>query len=801
MKLRRFCLLVASLVAMAAPSCSSRIEGTADLEGALVDRIQKALEPGASWVIPVGPMEGANLLRAQRIDLPDGGAVVVLYSYEGRPFDQPLRSGATVFAHVDPTGKVTPIPASPETIGFASVFKVPPAGISCGGDAIVLFCGAADQARTVRVSPSSGTVSVISLNAGALCPSSNGWPKGALGPATGDQFVLAKSDPAKVTLHSCDGTVVGQPSMKETTIQSEVAWAAEIGGGVFAWARAGYDYSLGNMIWTYFQSDRNDVLTTTGTELPLAAAEYTADTRNFGVPLFVREISGALLLAQPSGLRRWHVESDGHVELLATRPPAPYGEWEQFAFGAWLATDMRDSPYAAGRQTPFGSSVLTLQGDGFATQSIRRSPCADQDKCRRLGESFTLAVGGTGPSAAVIQAFWPWELLGTHANAGAVVAVNNGEVEPLPDAGTDSSLDGGEDVVTDASDSSQDVIADASDGAQEDASVECSPACGTLGCDPLGGCNPEVLVSESATAAVGSDLGVFWLAQPGSGGGYARWKRGSDPVDTLGSAEFLWTERSLMGPDSDFAWSSIWGVHYYSAHEPQPATTLVLSPSAHHSARPVGITSTHVVAIAQDQGTPPLDRVHRYAKTSLMTDEVFACAEGVTDAALDPAGRLLMTVQGQLQLFATPQGGIDCTEPTTPVVLADATQLSQASRVVAGSSWDYVAGTGSPECPVYALGSNGQPAPAEIAKASEFTFQGVAFQPLAVHVDSNTVYFVDAKPAEAGPSAKYRIVSIADPAHPVPTTVAIAHGYVSSLEVSAQHVYWTDSRGVLRAPR
>jgi len=160
-----------------------------------------------------------------------------------------------------------------------------------------------------------------------------------------------------------------------------------------------------------------------------------------------------------------------------------------------------------------------------------------------------------------------------------------------------------------------------------------------------------------------------------------------------------------------------------------------------------------------------------------------------------------MTVQGQLQLFATPQGGIDCTEPTTPVVLADATQLSQASRVVAGSSWDYVAGTGSPECPVYALGSNGQPAPAEIAKASEFTFQGVAFQPLAVHVDSNTVYFVDAKPAEAGPSAKYRIVSIADPAHPVPTTVAIAHGYVSSLEVSAQHVYWTDSRGVLRAPR
>lgn len=801
MKTRRVCLLTASLVALAAPSCSSKLEGTADLQGALVDRIQKALEPGASWLIPVGPMESVTLLRAQRIDLPDGGAVVVLYSLENKPFDQPLRSGATVFAHVDPAGKVTPIPASPETIALASVFKVPPAGISCGGDAIVLFCGAADHATTVRVSRSSGTVSVISLNAGGLCPSSNGWPKGALGPATGDQFVLAQSDPAKVTLHSCDGKLVGQPSMKATTTESEVAWAAEIGAGVFAWVRAGYDYTVGNTIWSYFQSDRNDALTTTGSELPIAPAEYSAGSRNFGVPLFVREASGALLLAEGQDLRRWHVESDGHVELLANKPPPPFGEWEHFASGAWLATDLRENPYAPDRKTPFGWSLLTVDGDGFATQSIRRSPCADQDMCRRLGETFTLAVAGTGDSAAVIQAFWPWELLGERGNAGAVVAVNNGEVAPLPDAGADSSLDAGEDAVAEASDASLDVVADVSDGAQEDAPPPCSPACGTLGCDPLGGCNPEFIVSETATAAVGSDLGVFWLTQPGLGGGYAQWKRGSDPVYTLGAADFLWTERSLMGPESDFAWSSVWGVHYYSANETQPAATLVLSPSTHHSARPVGITATHVVAIAQDQGTPPLDRVHRYAKTSLMTDELFACAEGVTDAALDPAGRLLMTVQGQLQLFGAPQGGTDCTQPTVPVVLADATQLSEANRVVAGSSWDYVAGTGSPECPVYALGSDGQPAPAEIAKASVFTFQGVAFHPLAVHANSNTAYFVDATPADVGPPAKYRIVSIADPTQPVATTVAIAQGYVSSLEVSEHHVYWTDARGVLRAPR
>lgn len=113
----------------------------------------------------------------------------------------------------------------------------------------------------------------------------------------------------------------------------------------------------------------------------------------------------------------------------------------------------------------------------------------------------------------------------------------------------------------------------------------------------------------------------------------------------------------------------------------------------------------------------------------------------------------------------------------------------------------FVAGTGSPQSPIYAVNSAPQAPASEIGKGAAFVFNGVEFHPLAVHASSDAAYFVDPIPAEPGPPVKYRIVTIADPSNPVPKTVAIAHGNISSLEVSDKHIYWTDSRGVLRAPR
>lgn len=402
-----------------------RFEVTSGRHDSVRHLVADALDPEAVPLVSLASIRKPPELKANAIDLAEGSTLVVV---TGTAFEEDARpKDATLVVRVDEGGAIVPIAVEASAFeAAAGSWKAPPLHVAMGASALVVYCTPEQQAFVYDADLES--FGEVSMPPARLCLSGGERLQVMLGRALEPKRVLALDSASKIVAydHRQGGfetvEVYGPTSPEEGT----PVWVEETSPGIYAWVRWTWEPDLTRGWWEYGQSDREERLEQAYEAFPMGSRP---NEQAPGVPRIRREASGSLLVyVEGRGMYRWNV-ADNEVELVAEEPSPPFSAWSPpFAFGSSLAVDFQPNPNATELMTPVEYAVRYVDEDAFRTARVRRSPCASDDDCAALGETFTLAVVGPPSHRVAIQALWAWETIEIPTPSGVSRVVDSRNV-------------------------------------------------------------------------------------------------------------------------------------------------------------------------------------------------------------------------------------------------------------------------------------------------------------------------------------------------------------------------------------
>ena len=781
--MKRAAWLVGAL-AVGWAACSKSGELTCEQDGGcgpqdrarLIEAIDAALAPGAVVLSSLQAVPSLGTIQGRVYDRRDGGALVVLWlkgSLGTAPGADVEKTSAVAF--VGPTGTVTPLGTQAPAFGL---FQGPPRGVEYGSGAVFVTCEVGPTATAWIADPAAGTLTSSNQAPLGACNPSNSPVRPMLGRGfDASRFVAASGQ--EIGIYAYSGTTL-QKLQTFPANGSFYAWVEEIAPGVVAWVSWSNLQGDINGKWTYHRSD-----TGAGPSFANSASIVVDAYDQSGLETMRREADGSLLIAtgdvkaatSGTGLFRWRVESDASLTKLGDSPAPPFGQWRPLSAWAAVTTDFQPNPRMTNLQTPAGHAAAALGDSAFSLFKLRDTPCADDSLCQRIGETYTLAVVGPPGQRTAIQALWTWAALPSDLSAVVVaVPTTEGAISgpPPPDASQDSApIDSG---VTDAS-------------SEEAATASCPAGCGAAGCDPLGGCAVEA-VKSGPVISISTGHGVAWLQRTvGSLSSSLWWIAPGAPLTSLSSVA---SGGQVSGQDRVIADNLGAVFHdyfalYHTALPPTGAPTSVVGSGAvPDSLRLIGTTPTHVYT-AQTATSPVA--IRRWARGAWQS-ELLACTADWADGALDASERVFAAVgSGLIRLDGKLQTGSNCQGTNAGLPLDSGGKVPGVQRVALGTSHAY----GLTASQVFAFDPAGAVAPIAVGPAQSFSSGEF---PLAT--DGDAVIYVA---AGALPGTKsYSVVAVESPGAK-PHVLATAVDTVTAIASSGTHVYFADSRGLVRVPR
>lgn len=417
---------ILSLSAVLAACEQQRFEVTADRRDTVRHLVANALDPEAVPLISLASIRQPPELKATAIELAEGSTLVVV---TGTSFEEDARpEDATLVVRIDEGGQMVPI--SVEAGAFeaaAGSWKAPPFQAAMGASALVVYC--TPEQRAFVYDADVETFAEVSMPQAKLCVSGGERLQVTLGRALEPKRALTLDTESKIVAYdyrqgAFETVEVYRPASPE---EGTPEWVEEKSPGVYAWVRWTWDPELTRGWWEYGQSDREERLQQNYDALPMGSRP---NDQAPGVPRIRLEASGSLLVhVEGRGLYRWHVQAGNEVELVAEDPKAPYSVWlPPFGFGSSLAQQVQQNPNATNLMTPVEYAVRYIDDDAFRTARVRLSPCASDDDCALLGETFTLAVVGPPSHRIAVQALWAWETIEIPTPSGKSRAVDSRNV-------------------------------------------------------------------------------------------------------------------------------------------------------------------------------------------------------------------------------------------------------------------------------------------------------------------------------------------------------------------------------------
>jgi len=303
-----------------------------------------------------------------------GGFVAVLAAADGRLLTIPLARETTasspmISAPIGPAGAV--LAGCPSaTVDGAAVTTTPSGAIACRTEFPTILGRAAADGDYVQAQGANYSLNIET--------------RVAANPA-GDPKARVHVD------YPMQGPVV--PRFVRELTPGVFEWVITVGSGSTA---------------LYGRSDTTETKTTTALQFPPgnekdAFADWARGEKS-GSILFDRggDSNGTIV--------RWHVESDGKVETVATSEAAPFGPWASYGFGAAVSVQTRpneDDPSHL-LTVPVAARARAFVGGALKTIDVPPTPCIDGDACRRIGESTLLGVVNVGAVPVAVYAVWAW---------------------------------------------------------------------------------------------------------------------------------------------------------------------------------------------------------------------------------------------------------------------------------------------------------------------------------------------------------------------------------------------------------
>ncbi len=247
---------------------------------------------------------------------------------------------------------------------------------------------------------------VVDPAAGTVAPGVGACRGGTFGPAPGG--VVAVGRPVAGGGLQADRYVVdaagmrlsGSEALAEDPLGHATPIAATAGpGGALAWigvvlATGRYDFA-----WRDESTgDRLEVSSPTLAWSGWSAATAARTVRWSG--------SGAVDgLTWDGRLERWHVDSDGSVQVLDEAPPEPGRGWgPPTGFGAAVEAGLPEPSRA-----PDPVTARDVVGGAFVVDALPATPCVEAADCYFFGEYRLLAVAGLAEAPVGVWLVWPWE--------------------------------------------------------------------------------------------------------------------------------------------------------------------------------------------------------------------------------------------------------------------------------------------------------------------------------------------------------------------------------------------------------
>lgn len=398
----KLCLVLpVSVIALAVASCLPPDDEAGDPFTRLRSSVQEAIVPEARIVWEVAPIERPEELKSYTWSLSDGASLVLLRNPRFKTQPDPTQA---IALHIASSGEVTAIQPESETDIYLTALSYSaksPKVIRCGDEALVQVC---DERGT--------TIWVTDLERGTLRRAEESFPGcQVFGSGFGEGFgrLHLTSQEAYVSKWSCaDGKLkaisepVGLPWMA-----SEPVFFEEVEPGVFGYVHrlpSKGDGDLGT--WRYEQSDGKKTFDVPFAELPFPLLDQSMESWE----RVRRESSGALLFDGISELHRFHIESDGSVELLGKAPAGDGNAWRTVGLAAAIFSKSEPNPELAKLDMPISYSVRLPSEEGYRTIQAPSTPCATRESCRNIGESYLQGVVDTASGPLGVYLLWTWEL-------------------------------------------------------------------------------------------------------------------------------------------------------------------------------------------------------------------------------------------------------------------------------------------------------------------------------------------------------------------------------------------------------
>ncbi|MCC6649340.1 MAG: hypothetical protein IT374_27685 [Polyangiaceae bacterium] len=705
------------------------------------EEMAAAFAPGTVTVLSA---PRRTMPRATRqVTLDDGSVVVALYDRDRVGSDEAdLPPGAPLVFAVRPDGTVEALACPATLIARTSEARLPPAIVPLGAAAALLYRSEFPNDRP--------TVFIADVAAGQVIETPRSAALLGRG-ATADRLVLHEGLSGQAKIVRWDGQAL--VDVGSAAVSSGAEYVDEPSEGVVAWLEP----------LRYRRSDRDEAV-------PVPTALFSGQPFD-GALVVRREPSGSLLFRTASGVSRWAVEGDRSlVELAPNAAFSPgFAPSPDSDFGRTTALKLVNNPYQANLTTPGGQAVRVLTDGAFVVSEVTASPCGDEARCGRVGETFLRDVVGAAGNARAVQLFYPWiegaeqRLVLTPAMLRAIDQGAGGQ----PGGGAGGT--GGGAGVGGAG--------GGAGGAAGAPTQTCPDAC-PKACDASGLCSPQLVDAGPISALSASRTGDVAVLRAGAVGVI----RSAQPsvIAPVFDAFVAATSPSVGLRDDDLYVATSTGTQW---HEVAGSMGATFTPAG---ARVVGVTATHVytaapfgVALAVQRNVRP----HGAA-------EMVAClpqATGPTRALVvrDGDGSVLVGRGGQVFRYDGVAGGACETAPDGTLVLALAGGMVErlaedgGRLFVAGSDGGVVVGIGDGATPL------------ALPPARDL--------PPALAARGGSVFYVQASGVPGLAPSQPALVENADG---VIRPLAIVPAGIGSLAVTDEQVYWIDAGGALyRVPR
>jgi alpha-tubulin suppressor-like RCC1 family protein len=257
--------------------------------------------------------------------------------------------------------------------------------------------------------------SATDVGATFACGDDGAWMAGS---GSGTVVAIAEGHDGSVALHSVDfgNPPQPQPAPIDVTLPPGVwfpRFVTQASDGSYRFVAS--DASGATTVY----GRAGGVSTTTATMTSSSFVFPNGDAAGEPIAESIRlESTGSLLVASSpdaSGatIYRWHVESDGVVDTVATADslPSGFGPWSpSYAFGASFTASSIANPELSTLTVPQAYKARQWVVDHYATIDVPTTPCLDVETCRRLGESTLLGVVDLDSSPVAFYALWAWQL-------------------------------------------------------------------------------------------------------------------------------------------------------------------------------------------------------------------------------------------------------------------------------------------------------------------------------------------------------------------------------------------------------